>query len=170
MPTDREFTKILRWPGYQVYRPEIDEKAKVLRLWVRRKRGNRQIECCGCGRKFTEIYEVSERAVRELPWGEFQTTVFIELYRVKCPECGVKREKVLQLPSKAPFSKRFEDAEGLACESAPARQVARQWGCRPARCGRSICASWSAGMRPGASRRCGRWGSTRSSWETSRSS
>jgi len=29
----------------------------------------------------------------------------------------VKREKVLQLPSKAPFSKRFEEAVGEACES-----------------------------------------------------
>jgi hypothetical protein len=40
----------------------------------------------------------------------------IELYRVRCPDCGVKTEKVPQLPSKAPFSKRFEEAVGLACE------------------------------------------------------
>ena len=32
------------------------------------------------------------------------------------------------LPSKAPFSKRFEDAVGQACESASARQVARRLG------------------------------------------
>ncbi len=60
-----------------MYKHEIDEKAKALRLWVRRKRGNRKIECSGCGRKFTEIYDLSERAVRDLPWSEFQTTVFI---------------------------------------------------------------------------------------------
>jgi transposase len=47
---------------------------------------------------------------------------------VKCPDCGVKVEKVPLLPSKAPFSKRFEDAVGLACESASARQVARRFG------------------------------------------
>jgi transposase len=128
LPTDNEFTRILRWPGYRVYRHEIDEKAKTLSLWVRRKRGNRKIECAGCGQKFTEIYGVSERAVRDLPWSEFRTTVFIEVYRVKCPDCGVKREKVPLLPSKAPFSKRFEEAVGLACESAPARRVARQFG------------------------------------------
>src|SRR2546426_8603566 len=54
------------------------------------------------------------------------TTLFrshIEVYRVKCPECGLKVEKVPLLPSKAPFSKRFEDAVGQACESASARQV-----------------------------------------------
>ena len=52
----------------------------------------------------------------------------VELYRVRCPDCGVKTEKVPQLPSKAPFSKRFEDAVGLACESAAVRRVARQFG------------------------------------------
>jgi len=36
---DNEFTKILGWPGYRVYRQEIDEAARTLRLWVRRKQG-----------------------------------------------------------------------------------------------------------------------------------
>ena len=128
MPTSNEFTRILDWPGYRVYQHEIDEKAKTLKLWIRRKRGNRKIECSGCGRKFIDIYDISERAVRDLPWSRFRATVFVEIYRVKCPDCGVKREKVPLLPSKAPFSKRFEDAVGLACEMAAARQVARQFG------------------------------------------
>jgi transposase len=66
--------------------------------------------------------------VRELPWRKYRATVIIELYRVCCPECGVRIERVPQLPSKAPFSKDFEDAVGLACESASVRQVARQFG------------------------------------------
>jgi len=127
LATDNEFTRILDWPGYRVYQHEVNEKAKTLKLWIRRKRGNRKIECSSCGRKFTEIYDVGERAVRDLPWSGFTATVFVEVYRVNCPDCGVKREKVLQLPSKAPFSKRFEDAVGQACESAAARQVARHF-------------------------------------------
>jgi len=51
--------------------------------------------------------------VRDLPWSELQSTVFMEIYRVKCPDRGVKVEKVPLLPTKAPFSKRFEDAVGL---------------------------------------------------------
>jgi transposase len=47
---------------------------------------------------------------------------------VRCPDCGVKSEKVPLLPSKAPFSKRFEEAVGMACESASVRRVARQFG------------------------------------------
>jgi transposase len=124
---DNEFTKILGWPGYRVYRHEIDEAAKTLRLWVRRKRGNRKLICSGCGRKFSEAHDYNEREVRDLPWGEYRTTVIIEVYRVCCPNCGIRVEKVPQLPSKAPFSKRFEEAVGQACESASVRQVARQF-------------------------------------------
>jgi transposase len=124
---DNEFTKILGWPGYRVYRQEIDEAAKTLRLWVRRKQGNRKLICSGCGRKFSDAHDSREREVRDLPWGEYRTTVIIEVYRVCCPQCGVRVEKVPQLPSKAPFSKRFEEAVGLACESASVRQVARQF-------------------------------------------
>ena len=127
MPTDNEFTKILAWPGYRVYQHEIDENAKTLKLWIRRKGGNRKIECSGCGRKFSDIYDTSERAVRDLPWSAFTATVMVEVYRVNCPDCGVKREKLPLLPSKAPFSQRFEEAVGLACEMASARQVARQF-------------------------------------------
>jgi hypothetical protein len=64
---DNEFTRILGWPGYRVYRHEIDEAAKTLRLWVRRKRGNRKLICSGCGRKFSEAHDYSEREVRDLP-------------------------------------------------------------------------------------------------------
>jgi transposase len=127
LPSDNEFTRILQWPGYRVYRHEIDEKNKILELWVRRKRGNRKLECSGCGRKFSDAYDCRERTVRDLPWSEFKTAVHIEVYRVKCPGCGVKVERVPLLPSKAPFSKRFEDAVGQACESAAARQVARRF-------------------------------------------
>jgi hypothetical protein len=54
--------------------------------------------------------------------------VVIEWYRVRCPRCGVKAEKVPLLPSKARFSKRFEEAVGQACESAAVRRVTRQFG------------------------------------------
>src|SRR5437016_13721348 len=109
---DNEFTRILDWPGYRVFRHEIDETAKTLRLWVRRKRGNRKLICSGCGRQFSDAHDYYQREVRDLPWRKYRTTVIIELYRVCCPECGVSVEKVPQLPSKAPFSKDFEDAVG----------------------------------------------------------
>jgi transposase len=124
---DTDWTKLLGWPGYRVWRQEIDETAKTLKLWVRRKRGNKKLICSGCGKSVSGIHEVCEREVRDLPVFQFRTTVVIELYRVRCPSCGPKIERVEQLPGKAPFSKRFEDAVGQACEGASARQIARQF-------------------------------------------
>jgi transposase len=125
---DNDFTKILGWPGYRVFQHEINEGAKTLRLWVRRMRRSRALICSGCGKRVRDVVDASEREVRDLPWGEYRTTVVVEVFRVRCPDCGVKIERVPQLPSKAPFSKRFEDAVGLVCESASARQVGRQLG------------------------------------------
>ena len=123
-----EWTRILGWPGYQVYQHELDEQQKTLKLWVRRKRSTDKLICSGCGKHSGAIFDSTEREVRDLPWSEFKATVVVELYRVRCPDCGPKIEKVAQLPSKAPFSKRFEEAVGQACESASARQVAHRFG------------------------------------------
>ena len=111
-----------------MYRHEIDEKAKTLKLWVRRKRGHQKLVCSGCGRELERAHDTNEREVRNLPCMEFRTTVLVEVYRVCCPDCGIRVEKVPQLPTKALFSKRFEDAVGQACESAAARQVALRFG------------------------------------------
>jgi transposase len=126
--THKEWTAILAWPGYRVYRHEVDEGAKTLKLWVRRKPFHRGFECSGCWRRLHTVQDVREREVRDLPWSVYRATVVVEVHRVRCPECGVRVEKMEQLPSKAPFSKRFEEAVGQACESASARQVARRTG------------------------------------------
>jgi transposase len=109
---------------------EIDEAGKKLKLWVRRKKTRLKLICSGCRQHVpaAAIHEVCEREVRDLPCFEYSTTVVVETYRVRCPRCGIKAEKVVQLPSKAPYSKRFEEAVGQACESAAARQVARRMG------------------------------------------
>ncbi len=123
-----DWTKILGWPGYQVYQHEIDEKQKTLKLWVRRKRSTKKLICSGCGKHCGDLLDSTEREIRDLPWSEYKATVVVGLYRVRCPDCGPKIEKVAQLPSKAPFSKRFEEAVGRACSSASARQVAQSFG------------------------------------------
>jgi transposase len=155
---ENDWTKVLGWPGYRVYQYEINEPAKTLKLWVRRKRGNRKLVCSGCGRKFTDAYDSYEREVRDLPCFEYRTTVVVELYRVRCPDCGIKAEKVPLLPSKAPFSKRFEDAVGLACESAAVRRVARAFGLAASTV-RAIdlryLKRWAAGRRKPALRQMG---------------
>ena len=110
-----------------MYQVELDEQAKTLKLWVRRKPVHRGFECSGCGRRVHKLHDVREREIRDLPWSVYRATVVVEVHRLSCPECGVRVEKIEQLPSKAPFSKRFEEIVGQACESAAASQVARRF-------------------------------------------
>jgi hypothetical protein len=75
---EKEWTKILEWPGYRVYKHEINEKGKTLKLWVRRNAGNQKLVCGGCGQGVQEIREIYEREVRDLPWGEYAVSVIID--------------------------------------------------------------------------------------------
>jgi len=77
-----------------VYRYELDEEAKTLRLWVRRKPVHRGHECGGCGRRLHKVQDVREREIRDLPWSVYRASVIVEVHRVRCPECGVRVEKI----------------------------------------------------------------------------
>ena len=110
-----------------MYRHQIDEKKMTLTLWVRRKPVHRGYECSGCGRRLHQVHDVRERSIRDLPWSTYAATVMVEVHRLRCPECGVRVEKMDQLPSKAPFSRRFEEMIAKICESAAANQVARRF-------------------------------------------
>ncbi len=41
---ERDWTRVLGWPGYQVYAKEIDEPGKKLKLWVRRKKAGLEVD------------------------------------------------------------------------------------------------------------------------------
>src|ERR1035437_5871057 len=159
---ENDWTKVLGFPGYRVYQQEIDEEHQQLKLWIRRKRGNRSMTCAGCGRRVHKMHEVYEREIRDLPCFEYQTTVVVELYRVDCPACGGKAEKGPQLPSKSPYSKRFEDAVGQSCGGGAAARGARRGGGvgHRARYGASVYGTWSVAGPAGGSRRCDTWGWT----------
>jgi hypothetical protein len=53
--------------------------AKTLKLWVRRKQGNKKVICSGCGKSVSGIHAICEREVRDLPIFQFRTTIVIEL-------------------------------------------------------------------------------------------
>ena len=57
--------------------PQIDEEHKQLKLWIRRKRGNRSMTGAGCGRRVHKMHEVYEREIRDLPCFEYQTIGWI---------------------------------------------------------------------------------------------
>ena len=95
---ERDWTRVLGWPGYQVYEKEIDEPGKKLKLWVRRKKkvGLRLI-CSGCGQHVPS--QQNPRDQRAGGTGPALLRVLDDsgggdAYRMKCPRCGFRAEKV----------------------------------------------------------------------------
>jgi hypothetical protein len=64
---DNDWSKVLGCPGYKVSRHEIDERGKRPRLWVRRKRANKLLDCSGCGK--SRRHEVPSLRAVTLPFG-----------------------------------------------------------------------------------------------------
>src|SRR3954447_5522205 len=79
----RDLTRLLGWPGYRVYKYEVEEAAKTLKLWVRRKPIHRGFECSGCGRRVHAVVAAWERDVADLDCFEFRVTVVVEVHRLK---------------------------------------------------------------------------------------
>lgn len=87
---ERDLNKILGWPGYKVYRHEIDEQKRTVRVWVKRKRGNNILRCSQCGGRAEEVDEVREREIQDLPWRKYLTKLVVEYCQVRCPSCGLR--------------------------------------------------------------------------------
>lgn len=79
MMGESDWTRVLGRPGYKVYRHEIDELGKRLKLWAWRRRGNKHPSCSGCGQLVRAIAASYEREVRDFPWSEYRTTVVLDI-------------------------------------------------------------------------------------------
>src|SRR5437773_12435922 len=60
----RDLTRLLGWPGYRVYQYELDEAAKKLKLWVRKKPIHGGFVCSGCGRRVHTVIAMGARGGR----------------------------------------------------------------------------------------------------------
>jgi hypothetical protein len=86
-----------------VYRHELDEEKKTLKLWVRRKPVHRGFQCSGSGRRLHRAQDVRERVIRDLTWSVYRATVVVEVHRLRCPEwSSTKAGSLRKQPTGAP--------------------------------------------------------------------
>src|SRR5215470_1529545 len=84
--------------------------------------------CHRCGELVWEIHEVSERRVRDLPVGEWETWIIFPRARVQCPRCGPTVEAVPWVDRYQRMTKRLADKIArLACVL-PIKHVAEWFG------------------------------------------
>lgn len=120
--------RILQLPGYEVFRAEFDEVKGAVTLWLRQTAREPYYICAGCGIGTRDLHSVSERRVRDLPWGVWTVWLRVEIHRVYCRRCEVKTERISFLEGKRPYTRRFAAAVARDCEDAAVRAVAAKWG------------------------------------------
>ena len=90
-----------------------DERVKE--VVVELTRVNRSFRC-PCGRTFITYYDVTDRFVRDLPWGPWKkVSLLVPRFRVDCPECGVTTEQLDWITPRRRHTKRLADAVAWAC-------------------------------------------------------
>lgn len=130
MPEDI-VSRVLRLPGYGVYRSEFAEATSTAHLWVRQVDRAPSYTCGGCGIGVKTTHDVKERTVRDLPWGAWRIYLVLEVHRVRCRRCGVKTERLDFLEGKHPYTRRFSAALARDCEDTAVSRVAAKWGLSP---------------------------------------
>jgi len=84
--------------------------------------------CSRCGQAVTQIHDVAERRVRELPILDAETWLVLPLARVLCPTCGPTVEALPWLDRYARMTKRFAESVARLAQVLPIKQVAEWFG------------------------------------------
>lgn len=120
------------WEGYTVGtvgRFESDEEGCPGRVEIELLGiAGRRMVCSGCGEEVESVHDVSERWVRDLPILDADTWLLVYRFRVLCPRCGPKLEKLDWLEKYARVTKRLAENVARLCSVLPIKHVAEYVG------------------------------------------
>jgi transposase len=84
--------------------------------------------CSGCGGTCERYHDWEERWIRDLPILDAQTHLLVQRFRVGCPRCGPKLERLSWLDKYARVTKRLADSVARLCRVLPVKHVAKFYG------------------------------------------
>ncbi|MEA1965095.1 MAG: ISL3 family transposase [Candidatus Aerophobetes bacterium] len=80
--------------------------------------------CSSCGQRTSFTYGSTRVRIRDLSIFEFKSYLVLDKYRVKCPNCGVKVEKLDFADIYSRCTDRFEEYVARLCQITSVKQVA----------------------------------------------
>lgn len=114
------------WEGYTVQSvTRVDAQGDhPPQVHVTLARQDRVFRCSGCGQACTQVHDITQRCVRDLPILEADTHVWFPRYRVACPACGPKVDALPWLAPWARVTTRLADSVVRLCKVLPVQHVA----------------------------------------------
>ena len=134
MPT-RDITALLgAWEGYRVgtvgrfEAGELSEKSKTPEELIELIRQPGPMICSGCSQVCKKVHDWEERWVRDLPILDAQTHLCVQRFRVACPTCGPKVERLSWLELFARVTNRLAESVARLCRDATVQAAAEFYG------------------------------------------
>lgn len=116
-----EITEVTREPGgTRTGAPQITIRLAAVPSTTR--------YCSRCGQPTTQLHDVTERRIRELPILDAETWLVVPLARVACPTCGPTVEGLPWLDRYARMTRRFAESVARLAQVLPIKQVAEWFG------------------------------------------
>ena len=129
MGSENELTSIVGFPNYRVASVDFEDDSLSSRAWVRLQRsGRRAPVCSGCGRATAKRRDWKIRSWEDLPWAGHPVTLMCAVWRLRCPRCGIRSERVPFAEPKARVTRRLQTRIGLDCQSMPTSHAAVRHG------------------------------------------
>jgi transposase len=141
-------TSILGLDGYRVVAVEQEGEDPRARIRLELSRvGSRVGRCSGCGERCGRRRDRRWREWDDLPWARHPVTLAVELWRLDCPRCGVRLERVSFADPYARVTRRLQWQIGVDCQSMPTSHAAVRhhvsWG-KARRAERRFLETWDA--------------------------
>lgn len=129
MGSPSELTSIVGFANYRVASVDFEDQSASSRAWVRLERsGRRAPVCSGCGRSTTKRRDWKLRSWEDLPWAGHPVTLMCVVWRLRCPRCGIRNERVPFAEPRARVTRRLQTRIGLDCQSMPTSHAAVRYG------------------------------------------
>lgn len=120
-PVEDIIAEWLNLPSVKIYR--VANTADISHIHLERDY-SKGFVCLGCGNISHHRWDSERVKLRDLSLFEYKAYLVLDKYRIDCPLCGVKTER---LPFAEPYSrctKRFEEYVAMLCKITSIKQVA----------------------------------------------
>lgn len=115
------------WEGYAlgtVQRFEASDACPVAQVWIELRRRPGPFVCSNCGGHCERYHDWTERWVRDLPILDAETHLCVQRFRVACPTCGPKLERLPWLARYARVTTRFAENVARLCRGTTVQHAA----------------------------------------------
>lgn len=134
MPSDDVIALLGGWEGYRVgtvarfAAGELSAESATAEVLIELIRQPGRMICSGCGQTCAHIHDWEERWVRDLPLLDAQTHLCLQRFRVACPTCGPKLERLSWLLPWSRVTLRLAESVARLCQVLPIKHVAEFYG------------------------------------------